>query len=97
MGTLYVLEGSSLGARMIFRHVRQLGLDERHGARHLSKQADAATNWREFLLLLERFECTAPAALAAAANAAFSSAERAMSEADFGQSDVNREREPHQL
>lgn len=54
IGTLYVLEGSSLGARLILRTVRPLGLTEKFGARHLHRQAATLDNWHAFITLLER-------------------------------------------
>lgn len=54
MGTCYVLEGSSLGARVLVGNAIQLGLTANHGARHLFAQSSDAGNWRTFLDLLER-------------------------------------------
>jgi len=53
LGLLYVLEGSSLGARVIFRQVRELGYHDNFGARHLSAQTGATQNWKAFLTLLK--------------------------------------------
>jgi heme oxygenase len=53
LATLYVLEGSSLGARLIARSVGALGLTAGYGARHLHAQAGDASAWRSFLALLE--------------------------------------------
>lgn len=53
LGTLYVLEGSAIGARLLFRRAQQLGLSEVHGARHLAAQAGDSDRWRRFLPLLD--------------------------------------------
>ncbi|MFO1047858.1 MAG: biliverdin-producing heme oxygenase [Geminicoccaceae bacterium] len=54
LGVLYVLEGSSLGARLLYRQARALGLSEQHGARHLALQTADSQSWRSFVTLLER-------------------------------------------
>jgi heme oxygenase len=56
LGTAYVLEGSGLGAKLVYRRASALGLDDRFGARHLADQAKAS-GWKRFVDLLE----TAPA------------------------------------
>lgn len=53
LGALYVLEGSSLGARVLFKSVSAFGLSASHGARHLHAQAGEAAIWREFVAMLE--------------------------------------------
>lgn len=53
LATLYVLEGSSLGARVLVKSVAELGLSASHGARHLYAQAGDAASWRSFVALLE--------------------------------------------
>jgi heme oxygenase len=53
-GILYVLEGSSLGARLLFRRAQALGLSENHGARHLALLGGSSDGWRGFLERLER-------------------------------------------
>lgn len=52
-GTLYVLEGATLGAQVLLRRAGQLGLTSAHGARHLSLQAGRVPEWRDFLARLE--------------------------------------------
>lgn len=54
LGVLYVLEGSALGARLLIRQARALGLSAQHGARHLALQTADTRSWRAFLALLER-------------------------------------------
>jgi len=53
LGALYVLEGSSLGARVLSRSVHALGVSADHGARHLHAQAGDAGVWRDFLSILD--------------------------------------------
>ncbi|MDY6962674.1 MAG: biliverdin-producing heme oxygenase, partial [Pseudomonadota bacterium] len=53
LGTLYVIEGSSLGARVLYRRAQKLGLTEIFGARHLAAQAQSGERWKRLLELLE--------------------------------------------
>ncbi len=53
LGALYVLEGSSLGARVLSRLVHAFGVSADHGARHLHAQAGDAAIWRDFLSVLD--------------------------------------------
>jgi heme oxygenase len=53
LGVMYVLEGSSLGARILLRMVGPLGFSAQHGARHLHAQAGDAGAWRSFLSVLD--------------------------------------------
>lgn len=52
MGILYVLEGSSLGARVLVNSVADIGLTASFGARHLFRQAGDRDAWRSFLALM---------------------------------------------
>lgn len=52
IGVLYVLEGSSLGARVLVKSVEALGLTEAFGARHLYKQAGDRSAWRSFMSMM---------------------------------------------
>ena len=56
LGTLYVLEGSALGARLIRERAALLGYSEEHGARHLYRQTEDGQAWSAFRDLLERVE-----------------------------------------
>lgn len=56
LGALYVLEGASIGARVIARRAAALGVGPGHGARHLHAQADDAQAFRSFLEVLEGVE-----------------------------------------
>lgn len=72
LGVLYVLEGSALGATLLFRRARQLGMNEHFGARHLAMQsAGEAGRWRAFLQKLEAANADSHADAARAAQAAF--------------------------
>lgn len=53
LGVLYVLEGSSLGARFLARQVAALGYTQDFGARHLAIQIASPGNWQNFLRLLD--------------------------------------------
>lgn len=55
-GTLYVVEGSTLGARVISRHVlKTLGLDAGYGARFFNAYGDAVhSRWETFQAFAER-------------------------------------------
>ncbi|HRK17346.1 MAG TPA: biliverdin-producing heme oxygenase [Hyphomicrobiaceae bacterium] len=46
LGTLYVTEGSALGAKVLAIRARTLGLTETNGARHLFDQAKDLSSWR---------------------------------------------------
>jgi heme oxygenase len=53
LGVLYVLEGSSLGARVVLKQVEALGMSHQHGARHLSAQAGDNKAWRQLTSILQ--------------------------------------------
>ncbi len=53
LGMLYVLEGASLGARLLIKDARALGLDGQHGARHLQAQFNSLNAWRDYLAILD--------------------------------------------
>ena len=52
LGVLYVLEGSSLGSRLLYRRAEALGFSASYGARHLA-HASGPESWRDFLGVLE--------------------------------------------
>lgn len=52
-GTLYTLEGSNLGAQVLYQRATALGLDAEHGCAHLQRQVGAISHWRQYLDLLE--------------------------------------------
>ncbi len=53
LGMLYVLEGSALGARLLYKRAQALGYGETFGARHLAVQSRQSGRWGVFLKLLE--------------------------------------------
>lgn len=54
LGWLYVVEGSNLGAAILFKLAARLGLDANHGARHLAGHPDGrARHWRRFTAALD--------------------------------------------
>lgn len=67
LGVLYVLEGSSLGARLLVRRAAELGLTAEHGARHLAEQTARPDSWQAFVTLLDGI---APSGIEKAARAA---------------------------
>lgn len=56
LGCLYVLEGSSMGARLLYNAARKLGFTETHGARHLALQTGDTGRWKQFSALLDTAE-----------------------------------------
>lgn len=55
LGWLYVAEGSTLGAAILLKAVRGIGLDAQFGARHLAGHGDGrAQHWRDFVSALDR-------------------------------------------
>lgn len=74
LGTLYVLEGSTLGARLLVRRAAALGLDETNGAEHLKKQSSDLGNWNAFAALLDSAEDVDDEMMARAAMATFAHA-----------------------
>lgn len=53
VGALYVLEGSSLGARLLLRRALALGLSAQFGARHLARQVSEPKRWSGFVAVLD--------------------------------------------
>ncbi|KAB2765864.1 biliverdin-producing heme oxygenase [Brucella anthropi] len=53
IGTLYVLEGSALGATVLIHKARLLGLGAGYGARHLAKQVGNLAGWKKTVALLQ--------------------------------------------
>ncbi len=53
VGVLYVLEGSSLGARVLVKLATEMGLTPSFGARHLFRQAADRNAWRDFVNLMQ--------------------------------------------
>ncbi|WP_426240572.1 biliverdin-producing heme oxygenase [Pararhizobium sp. DWP1-1-3] len=80
-GMLYVLEGSALGARVLYKRAKQLGFDEDFGARHLAVQSRRSDRWPDFLVLLENADALDMERVAHASRATFQTAERAFRQA----------------
>lgn len=74
LGQLYVLEGSTLGAQILYARAKALGMDGTSGASHLARQAAEVANWRAFVALLDRIEPFDFEAVAQAAEATFRAA-----------------------
>ncbi len=85
MGTLYVIEGSSLGGRVIARKLEQhLGLTTTTGAAYFNGYGDRSyANWRNFCQQLELYSESIedPSPIVDAANHAFSTFKQAMTSA----------------
>jgi heme oxygenase (biliverdin-IX-beta and delta-forming) len=77
LGALYVLEGSALGATILFRRAQAIGLSEIYGARHLALHSSLSDNWRKFLIVLEQGTAIEFESVVTASNAIFHAAERA--------------------
>ncbi|KQS65542.1 hypothetical protein ASG39_10090 [Rhizobium sp. Leaf371] len=77
LGMLYVLEGSALGARLLYRRAQALGLRADFGARHLAAQAEKSDRWPRFLHLLESIDAIEIDRVANASRATFTVAETA--------------------
>ncbi len=56
LGRLYVLEGSSVGARLLYSLARRLEFTEHYGARHLALQVNEVARWKQFRTLLDTIE-----------------------------------------
>lgn len=76
LGALYVLEGSTLGARVLRKRAAALGLDEHFGARHLALMSNDIARWQSFLLTLEREPAFDVERAVASADAVFALARR---------------------
>lgn len=74
LGAAYVLEGSALGARILYGDAQLLGFRRDYGARHLAKQVHAAGRWPAFLKALEAAEPFDQKAATAAAQQTFAAA-----------------------
>jgi heme oxygenase len=58
MGTLYVLEGSALGARILAGRLKRIEMTPTFGARHIAVQIGNPKAWSTFLSVLEAFPMT---------------------------------------
>lgn len=80
LGLAYVLEGSALGARLLYPEACALGMSADHGARHLAQQAGDRDAWRAFCSALDAAAPYDPDAAATAAAAAFDAARAAFAD-----------------
>lgn len=57
MGYMYVMEGSTLGGRILLKHIKEkLGFDEHNGARFFSGYGDVTGRyWKTFLDIFSRY------------------------------------------
>jgi len=76
LGAFYVLEGSSLGAAVLWKRAHALGLNAEFGARHLALQTSDRANWPAFQRHLEACEDVNVDALNIAAEKVFAFALR---------------------
>lgn len=53
LGALYVIEGASMGARVLLVAARRLGMSAQHGARQLTAAAESFGPWHTFVAMLE--------------------------------------------
>lgn len=53
LGALYVIEGASMGARVLLVAARRLGMSAQHGARQLTAAAETFAPWHTFVATLE--------------------------------------------
>lgn len=81
LGMLYVLEGSALGSRVLYKRAQELGFDADFGARHLAVQSRRSDRWPAFLALLESADAIDMELVANASRATFKTAEQAFYQA----------------
>lgn len=74
LGLAYVLEGSALGARLLWRDAQALGFGAGFGARHLAEQTADKARWPAFCAALESAPDYDGATATAAATRAFEAA-----------------------
>jgi heme oxygenase (biliverdin-IX-beta and delta-forming) len=72
LGALYVIEGSTLGARLIYGRAQRLGYNAHWGAQHLHVQTATERSWSKFVTLLDSASDNVQAEAVAAARRMFS-------------------------
>ncbi|TWD54213.1 heme oxygenase [Agrobacterium vitis] len=77
LGVFYVLEGSSLGAKLLVRRLDALNINHTNGGAHLATLAKDSSNWSAFLALLDTIPDVDEARMIHWANATFSFAHQA--------------------
>lgn len=83
VGVAYVVEGSALGAQLIWKMAVALGYDALRGSRHLARQDGSLANWRSLLAIMDMMEGIDRRVAVAAANATFEQATSAMKSNGF--------------
>lgn len=83
LGLAYVLEGSSLGARLLWNKAQALGFHEMYGARHLAAQTASAEGWARIVVILNQSEDIDIQSIADFAKAHFAAAQLAMTRAAY--------------
>ena len=58
LGAIYVIEGASMGARVLLISARRLGMSAHHGARQLTAAAEGFAPWHTFVAALESAPAT---------------------------------------
>lgn len=77
LGVFYVLEGSSLGAKLLVKRAQALGLTATNGAAHLLLQAGNFSSWAAFLDIMEAVRDIDEARMVLWANSTFANAHKA--------------------
>ena len=77
LGVFYVLEGSSLGAKLLAKRAQALGLSATTGAAHLFTQAGNFLSWTSFIAVMEGVGDVDEARMIVWANTTFNHAHRA--------------------
>lgn len=77
LGLFYVLEGSSLGAKLLVKRAAGLNINHTNGGAHLLAQAGNNSNWSAFLEVIETLSDLNEARMIHSANATFSFAHQA--------------------
>lgn len=84
LGIYYVVEGSSLGGRVILKNIKPaLNLDENGGARYFSGYgATTGSTWRNFIMMMEAYasETNSADEIVAGANYAFGAIKKHLEE-----------------
>lgn len=81
LGTLYVLEGASIGSQILRKRADALGYGANFGARHLSGSVAAAENWKAFVARMNLAHGIVADTAAAAALSTFAAALEAFRDA----------------
>lgn len=67
IGSLYVVEGSKLGAKYLLHYVSMIGLSDEYGAKHLGADSEGrGASWRSFQSAIDNAKIDIPVAVHAA-------------------------------